>query len=217
MAAQERQRDRGARRGRLVLADLGRELREARRAHGLSQEAVGRAAGVSHAWISRIELGRATDVHLVELSTILAVVGLDLAARAYPGASPLRDAGHHRLMTRVRALLPPDAPWRTEVPFPRTDDQRAWDAWTRLWNVTYGVEAEMRPTDLQALERRLRLKLRDGGVDRLLLALADTRANRSFVAGMGEALRDIVPIRQSAARAALRSGVDPGAGLLLVV
>lgn len=53
------------------------------------------------------------------------------------------------------------------MPLPR--DQRAWDAVTELWHLSVGIEAETRPTDLQALERRLLLKARDGGVARLVL------------------------------------------------
>ena len=35
-------------------------------------------------------------------------------------------------------------------------------------------EGETRPTDIQELARRLALKKRDGGVDRLILVLKDT-------------------------------------------
>ena len=41
-----------------------------------------------------------------------------------------------------------------------------------------GVEAETAPTDVQALERRLALKERDGGAEHVVLLLLDTRRNR---------------------------------------
>jgi hypothetical protein len=121
------------------------------------------------------------------LSVMLAVVGLDLSVRAYPGGPPLRDDAHRQLLIRFRALLPPGTAWRTEVPLPLPGDQRAWDALMTLWGRRVGVEAEMRPTDVQALERKLTLKLRDGGVDRLVLVLADTRSNRHFLHHVGRA------------------------------
>ena len=43
------------------------------------------------------------------------------------------------------------------------------------------VEAETRLDDLQALERRVRLKQRDLGVRRVILLVADTRHNRAVL------------------------------------
>ena len=123
---------------------------------------VARAAGVSASWISRIERGLAPDVSLLLLGVVLAVVGLDLSVRAFPDGVPLRDAGHRSLLSRFRALLPAGTPWRLEVPLPIPGDQRAWDALTGLWGLRVGIEAETGPTDLQALERRIMLKARDG-------------------------------------------------------
>jgi hypothetical protein len=96
-------------------------------------------------------------------------------------------------------------------------DQRAWDAMTELWRLRVGVEAELRPTDLQALLRRISLKKRDGLVDRVVLALADTRHNRALMRLAGDSLRDAFPIQGRAARQALRSASDPGADLLVLV
>ena len=217
MSTRERQRDRGARRARTSIADMGRELRDARRALGLRQADVARAADVSRAWVSEIELGRAREVGLRTLSILLAVVGLDLSLRAYPGGSPLRDEGHRALLERFRGLLPEGAPWRTEVPFALPGDQRAWDAMTRLWGLRVGIEAEMRPTDLQALERRLELKARDGGADRLILVLADSRPNRRLVRLGGPSMATRFPLQGAAAIRALRSRDDPRGNLLVLV
>jgi transcriptional regulator with XRE-family HTH domain len=91
------------------LAEIGREVRQARRGLGLRQVDVARGAGVSRSWVGRIELGQAPEVGFRLLSIIAAMVGLDLSLKAYPGASPLRDLGHRRLLERFRALLPPMA------------------------------------------------------------------------------------------------------------
>jgi transcriptional regulator with XRE-family HTH domain len=162
---------------------------------------VARLAGVSSSWVSQVERGTAANVSFGLLGVLLAIVGLDLSVRVYPGGSPLRDEGHRRLRGRFRALLPEGAPWRTEVPLPQPGDQWAWDA----------------VTDLQALQRRIALKKRDGHVDRVVLVLADTRHNRSLLRLLGDSLRDPFPIQGRAARLALRSALDPGADLLVLV
>jgi transcriptional regulator with XRE-family HTH domain len=162
---------------------MGRELRAARRGLGLRQVDVASAAGVTRGWVSKVELGNVTDIGVRTLAVLAAVVGLDLRVRAYPGGAPYRDEGHRAPLARFRALLPAGAPWRTEVPLPIAGDQRAWDAMTTLWSLRVGIEAEMRPSDLQALQRKLALKVRDGGVDRLILVLADTKANRATSCG----------------------------------
>ena len=61
------------------------------------------------------------------------------------------------------------------------------------------------------------LKRRHGGVDRMILVLADTRQNRAVVRSIGAELRRAFPIQGRAARAALRSTADPGEDLLIVV
>jgi transcriptional regulator with XRE-family HTH domain len=195
MATRERLRDRGTRRAGATLRALGEELRHARLALGLRQVDVARAAGISPSWISRIELGQARDVGYRPLCVVFAIVGLDLSTRAYAGGDALRDDGHHGLLGRTHRALPAEAPWDEEVLLPGPGEQRAWDARTRLWGRAVGIEAEMRPTDLQAMQRRLRLKKRDGGVDRMIVALADTRGNRDFLRAAGDSLRAMFPRR----------------------
>ena len=73
-------------------------------------------------------------------------------------------------------------------PLPFAGDLRAWDALIRGSGWRCGVEAETRPRDLQALERRLALKLRDGAVDMLVLLLLDSRYNRALVRERADAL-----------------------------
>lgn len=213
----ERHRDRGTRRAREMLAEQGRELRMARLGAGLRQADVARAAGVSRSWISQLELGKVDEVGFRLVTVILTVVGLELRVRAYPGPDPLRDAPQRQVLARLASLLPDGAPLRTEVPFPLAGDQRAWDAMTRLWGLRVGIEVETRVTDWQSKERQLMLKRRDGGVDRMILVLADTRHNRAVVRTIGLELRRAFPVQGRTARAALRSAVDPGGDLLIVV
>lgn len=224
MTTKERVFDRGTRNAQRSLTQLAGELREARLLHGLSQADVGRAAGVSAAAVSRAERGRAAGAPIVNLVRIATAVGLDLHIRAYPGGDALRDAGHRRLLARLRAILPAGTSWRTEVPLPMAQDQRAWDAVITLHErvgdgqprrCLIGVEAETRLRDLQALQRRLALKRRDGGVDRLILLVADTRSNRAILLATDGLPFPDLTIPQAEALHALKLGQPPTADALI--
>jgi hypothetical protein len=79
------------------------------------------------------------------------------------------------------------------------------------------VEAESRLRDIQALERRLGLKLRDGGLERVVLVVSDTRSNRRVLDSHRDALRSLLPLDGRAILRALRAGLLPEAsGILLV-
>jgi transcriptional regulator with XRE-family HTH domain len=199
------------------VADLVREETTARRDRGLSLVDVGRAVGFSAATGSRIERGLVPDVGLIRLSAMLSVVGLDLSARAYPGGSPLRDAGHAALLGRFRACLHPSLRWGVEVPLPRPGDQRAWDGFVRAADWRYGAEAETHPTDGQALARRLELKVRDGDVDSVILILPATRHARLFLAAAGDLLAPVFPVPGRRAMELLRAGVDPGGNAIVII
>jgi hypothetical protein len=80
-----------------------------------------------------------------------------------------------------------------------------------------GVEAETRPRDAQALQRRLALKRRDGGVDHVLLALAATRGNRAFLREAGRAFAPDFPVTGRDAIAALAAGRDPGGSTIVLL
>jgi len=93
---------------------------------------------------------------------------------------------------------------------------RAWDL--RLDGaVSIGVEAETRPHDLQALERRMVLKQRDSNVKRMLLLVGATNRNRTVLRQALPFLRGTFPIGAREVMLALRRGVDPGAnGIVLL-
>jgi hypothetical protein len=109
-----------------------------------------------------------------------------------------------------------DLGWRTEVPLPITGDRRAWDA--GIYGDTWWrpIEAETVRDDGQALERRLSLKCRDGGVDGAILLVADTPRNRAALKSMASLQAD-APLRTGAVLAALTAARDPGAsGIVLL-
>jgi transcriptional regulator with XRE-family HTH domain len=217
MPTRRRPADIGSDRGRALLNQLVREEATARRDRGLSLRDVGGAVGLSAAMASRIETGHVPDVGVIRLASMLSVVGLELSARAYPGGSPLRDAGHTELLRRFRACLHPALRFSVEVPLPNPGDLRAWDGLVRSAGWQHGVEAETHPTDGQALARRLQLKLRDGGVDGVILVLPTTRHVRHFLAAAGDLLAPTFPVPGHRALELLRAGVDPGGSAIVIV
>jgi transcriptional regulator with XRE-family HTH domain len=217
MSTKERASDVGSLRARTIVVELGQEVRRARLGHGLSQAVVAKAARTSRSQVSRIEAAKAPRVSLVELARLLTVVGLELSARAYPAGPPIRDAAHRALIERFRARVAPAVAWRFEVPLGRSGDQRAWDAVLLVGAAELAVEAETRPRDVQALQRRVALKRRDDpGASGVVLLLADTRHNRQLLREHGEALRADFPIPAHEVLRALSGGRDPGgSGIVL--
>jgi hypothetical protein len=175
----------------------------------LSQRDAGRHAGIDHALVGRIERGLYPAVTLGQLACLCAAVGLDLSVRAYVGGDPIRDAGQVRLLERLRVNLHPSFSWRTEVPLPGPGEQRAWDAVVSLGGVRMGVEAETVLSDVQAQIRRVILKQRDGGLDGMILLIADTRHNRAALATCRASLRDTFPLDTGAILSATRAGTIP--------
>jgi transcriptional regulator with XRE-family HTH domain len=89
-----------ARRARHQLDALIRDLRTAPLAAGLSQASVAAVIGCSRQLLVDYEAGRVAP-NLMVLARWGATLGLDVPIRAFPGGSPLRDAGHLRLLVRA--------------------------------------------------------------------------------------------------------------------
>jgi len=217
MTAVERRTALASQRAIRLLIEMGRELHAARVTHGLSQAVVAAAAGLTQAQVSRIERGLYPGVTLDALARLAATVGLDLSVKLYPAGQPIRDQGHVALLARFRKAVGEEWKWAAEVPLPIPGDKRAWDrllAGIRS-EVTVGIEAETRPTDMQELQRRVSLKKRDGGVDRVVLVLADTAWCRRLVR-----LNDVseaFPIPGKVALKALAEGRDPGGDAIVLI
>jgi hypothetical protein len=146
---------------------------------------------------------------LLEASRAAAAVGLKLSVRLYPDGDPARDAAQLALLERIRQRLPQEATWRTEVPLPISGDRRAWDAVATLGANQLACEAETRLRDVQALERRLALKQRDGGMAIVVLVIADTLGNRKALHHHREQLRQRFPLDSRQILAVLKSGHFP--------
>jgi transcriptional regulator with XRE-family HTH domain len=206
----ERRRDRGRRAADRAIRLVATEIRDARLTSGASQRAVADAAGISHTELSRIELGEAPWLTIDALCRIAVVVGLDPSVRLYPAGTPIRDAAQRGLLGRLHRRVHPSLLWATEVPVGGQDDLRAWDAVITGPRFRIAVEAETRLHDVQALERRIALKMRDGGFDRVALVVADTRHNRDVLSATGTLLAISFPVPPRAFLEALGAGRDPG-------
>jgi transcriptional regulator with XRE-family HTH domain len=217
MGSRERAIDIGAARARDALARLPAEARSARLGAGLTQEFVANAIGLSRSQYSRIERGLSPDLSIRLASLLFAVLGYDLAIRPYPAGDAVRDEAHTALLQRLHALCHASLVWRTEVPFPIPGDLRAWDATITCPAWRDGIEAETRLRDLQALDRRLALKERDGGLDRMILLVLDSRSNRAIVRAHADALVGRFPISGDAALERLSVGADPGGNALILL
>jgi transcriptional regulator with XRE-family HTH domain len=196
---------------------MGLETRSTRLDRGLSLAEAGKAMGRSGSWVSRAERGLSTTVTVVELARFCAVLGLDLSLRTYPGGAPVRDAAHIALLASFRAHLHASLGWAAEVPLPGAGDSRAWDGLVRGSGWRYGVEAETKPRDVQAVVRRLLLKVRDGAVDGVFLVLPDTRHVRAFLQEFTAVAGASFPVTGRRARELLRAGVDPGGNAVIVL
>ncbi len=216
MGSRQRAVDIGAERARAALARLTAEARTARLLAGLSQRDVAGSLDISRSQYSRIERGRSPDLTLDMAIRLFTVLGHDLAVRAYPSGDPIRDAAQSALLGRLCARCHPSIRWATEVPLPIPGDLRAWDA-TAIWTVRIGIEAETRVRDLQALERRLALKQRDGGMDRVLLLVLDSRLNRQVLHQHADWVMTRFPVPGRRALELLGAAVDPGGDALILL
>lgn len=207
---------RGARRGRQLLVRVGEELRLARAAAGLSSRRLGRAVGISHTQVLRLERGSAPHVDVGVLARMAAALGHDLSLAIFPVGSPVRDAGHLALLARLRARIAPVLAWRSEVPIPIPGDLRTADATITGRDVDAMVEAESRLVDVQATERRIAAKQRDLGARRVVLLLGDSRHHRELVRNTPW-LRERFPIGTRRCLRALSRGEDPGGDCLVIL
>jgi len=201
----------------MITTSLLSELHAARLDRGLGGADIARAAGISPAQYSRIERGLTAALSIEQATILLATVGLELSVRTYPGGSPMRDAAHIALIDRLRARVHRSLRFQTEVPFSSAGDRRAWDAVITGPNWRHGIEAETRPRDRQALERRLALKLLEGDVTTMSLILLDSRHNRDFIRANRDVLGERFPTPGRRTLELLGAGVDPGGNSIILL
>ena len=217
MPARDDRTENARRLARQFRTHFGDEIRNARLDAGLSQATVAAAADMSHAQLGRIERAALRDLTFDQASRAAAAVGLRLFARTYPDGDPVRDTAQLALLERFRARLPPGTRWRTEVPLPIPGDRRAWDGVAERDGRRAGCEAETRLRDIQAVDRRIALKERDGDVDLVILVVADTDDNRRALEAHRAALRARFPLDSRGVLEALRAGHLPDQGGIVIL
>jgi transcriptional regulator with XRE-family HTH domain len=217
MTIRERHGDRANRLTTRALLSIGEELREARLQAGLTIRALATSTGISPAQISRIEHGALRHVAYETIVALAAALGMDVPLRAYPSGEPVRDAAQLALLARFRARLPTELRHRSEVPLGIPGDRRAWDEVILGPGWSLPVEAETRLRDVQALHRRFALKCRDGGTERAILLVADTRHNRHVLRLASAEFGAAFPVPGNVALAALdRREMPPGSAVILL-
>lgn len=214
--AQERVRAFGLRQSEQVARRLGHEARQTRVRAGISQARLASVSGVSRHWLFLFEHGRLGSADLRRATMVMAHLGHKLVVTTYPTGEPLRDAGQVKLLERFNARLSPAWQRITESPMPQSGDLRAWDELLR-GVVRIGVEAETRPNDLQLTGRAMNAKVRDSGVDRMILVIAGTARNRTLIREHIGLVRQTFPLDTRATLEALGDGRDPGANGLVVI
>jgi transcriptional regulator with XRE-family HTH domain len=196
---------------------IGRELRLNRLIGGMTQRQVASALHISTSEVSRRELGEVRTLNLIQIARHAAAVGLKASAALWPTVRRPLDRPQLELLARLRERIGSAWGWTFEVPIPIAGDLRAGDALIQSPQCRCLVEALTRFVDFQAQVRATHLKKRDLGVQRLVLLVSDTRANRTALRGVGPILRDGFPIGTRQALRAMAAGLDPGGDALILL
>lgn len=201
-----------------MVAGLCADLRSSRIGAGLSLDDAARAAGMSPSQLGRLERGLLGQPTIEQLCRAGASVGLRASTKLYEAGAPVRDRAQLALLARFEATLGPPLRLLREVPLPIERDMRAWDGMVVAPDGRAFVEGETHVTDVQAFERRLRLKLRDDERSaRVILLLMRSAHHRDLLGLHRETLRDLLPLDGAAILRALRSGRMPPASGILVL
>jgi hypothetical protein len=145
-----------------------------------------------------------------------AAVGLRARIRLYPGDGAVRDAGQVALIRRFRERIGNAGRWAFEVPIPLPGDQRALDAVLAVAGGRIGLEFYVRLADCQAQLRAAHLKQRDAGLDRMVIVVKATHANRRALREAGPAIADTFPGSTRRLLAVIAAGeLPPANGVIL--
>ena len=194
------------------------ELIAARQTLNVSQRALARELRCSQSEVWRLEhLSDIDGISLVRLSEAASLLGLDLALSFHPHGDPIRDRGQQPVINRLRARLASSIKVVAEALLPNPGDRRAWDLLVRIASQVVGVEVESRVRDVQRVVRHMRERERDGGVDEVLLVLAESSVNRRL---LPQLLDSLGPRFSTSPRAVLRALGEgrpiPGSSVLLI-
>jgi transcriptional regulator with XRE-family HTH domain len=217
MATRETRRARGQRRADEVLRRLINELRVSRQIAGLSQRALAAEMGWSKSELARLGAFKYPSVSVVRMCELASALGFELSGSLHPLGDGVRDRGQSAAIDRLLGQLHRSYTHRREVPFPVLGDLRSWDLVLRLASYRIGVEVETRVRYVQELVRRIRQRERHGGVDQIVVVLADTVHNRALIGSLRAALGDQYSASPRAIMRAMCAGERlPRSGVILI-
>ncbi|MGH2382918.1 MAG: helix-turn-helix domain-containing protein [Candidatus Limnocylindria bacterium] len=217
MTVRTRILDQARHRARVVRIEIGQGIRNARLAAGLPLREVARVIGRSASWLSRVERGLVAGVTMDELIVASAAVGLKLWVTTFAAERAIRDAPQLMLLRRFRERIGEAWDWSYEVIVPLVRDQRAADAVIRNGSTVVMIEAFTRLADAQAQFRAILLKARDMGIERVIILVGESRANRRALELASDVLASDFPLRTRTILRALAEGRDPGANGIVVL
>jgi len=198
------------------MLEAGSELRQARLRTGLTLDQVAAANRVGHSTILRNELAALPGPRPMLLARHAAAVGLRARIRLFPGDGAVRDAGQVALIRRFRERIGNAGRWAFEVPIPLPGDQRALDAVLTMARGRIGLEFYVRLADCQAQLRAAHLKQRDAELDRMVIVVKATHANRRALREAAPAIADTFPGSTRRLLAILTAGeLPPANGVIL--
>lgn len=80
----------------MILSEVGKSLRTARKTRGLSQAELARSLGMSRATISAIENGTVREIGVRKLMALSTALGLELSVAARRGRPTLQELREER-------------------------------------------------------------------------------------------------------------------------
>jgi transcriptional regulator with XRE-family HTH domain len=196
------------------------ELRLARAAVGITVTDVARRASVAPSTVRRIEEA-ASGISIGVLAAVAGAVGLDLVLRAYPTrGAVLRDVRHARLLDAVRSIASRRWSVRMEVSageFGRSADMVLYGAveviHLELDRLALDFQAQFR----SASRKRDFLSEASDRPVRLVLAIEDTRRNRTAMLPHRLLIQSQLPAGSREILGSIRSGNALGRDGLLWV
>ena len=215
------------------LVRVGLSIRALRRRRGWTQTQLGRRAGCTGSWISRIERGLAATIGLGDLDRVVGALGARLSVRVLWQGEELDrilDRDHPQIVEAVLVLLAREGWVATpEVTFQVGGERGSIDilAWHPVARTMLVIEVKSVVPDIQAtlsgIDRKARIapvlaREREWAIRAVarLLVLPDDRTSRRRVETFAITFDRALPARTREIRRWLRAPEGPIAGVLFL-
>jgi transcriptional regulator with XRE-family HTH domain len=208
-----KRRRRAGQRAQYQAVAVGNSIRQARHVAGLNRDEAAALAGVSRSTLERIERGTPT-VTLANITAAADAVGLDLVCSTYPGRGPgLRDSGQIGIAQWLAGQA--DERWRMTLEESAGDHGEAIDQ--MFWGPTEIVAFEIErflldwQNQLRGWRRKREwLAARHSRPVRLVVAVTDTRRNRTAIEPFLDIVQRTFPATTRDVMHAIRTGAPLG-------